>query len=150
MSLLVLAAIGRASTGAAQLTDRPFSASPDHPAVSYRGTPASDRVAELNQKLRDGRVRLTYDGSTGYLRSALDALSIPVESQMVVFSRTSLQSRLISPANPRTLFFNDSVVVGWVRGGIVEVASQDPRQGVIFYTLAQSPAETPSFVRRDS
>jgi hypothetical protein len=37
--------------------------------------------------------------------------------------------------NPRALFFNDTVAVGWVRGGFIELASQDPRNGVIFYAL---------------
>jgi hypothetical protein len=79
----------------------------------------------------------------------LEALHIPIESQMAVFSKTSVQSRLIDPHNPRTLFFNDSAVVGWVRGGFVEVAAQDPQQGVIFYTLAQMAVGKPQFTRRD-
>src|SRR5207253_10099907 len=70
--------------------------------------------------------------SSDLLRSALDALRVPIESQMVVFSKTSVQAQRINPQNPRTLFFNDSVVIGWVRGGFIEVAAQDPRQGVIF------------------
>jgi len=36
------------------------------------------------------------------------------------------------------LYFNDVVSVGWVCGGFIELASQDPRQGVIFYTLDAS------------
>ena len=32
------------------------------------------------------------------------------------------------------MFFNDSVSVGWVRGGeVLEFAAQDPRPGTIFY-----------------
>jgi hypothetical protein len=54
-----------------------------------------------------------------------------------------VQSRRINPKNPRTLFFNDAVVVGWVRGGFIELAAQDPQQGVIFYTLEQSPKLLP-------
>jgi hypothetical protein len=38
------------------------------------------------------------------------------------------------------LFFNDAVIVGWVRGGFVELASQDPRLGMVFYRLDQKPA----------
>jgi len=41
------------------------------------------------------------------------------------------------------------VAVGWVRGGFIELASQDPRQGVVFYTLDQSFLGPPSFVRAD-
>ena len=67
----------------------------------------------------------------------LQALNVPIESQMAVFSKTSLQSQRIEPANPRTIFFNDSVAVAWVRGGFIELAALDPEQGVIFYTLEQ-------------
>src|SRR2546429_4991750 len=49
----------------------------------------------------------------------------------------------------RSLFFNDSVVIGWVRGGFIEVAAQDPRQGVIFYVLDQTPVEKPQFMRHN-
>ena len=65
----------------------------------------------------------------------LAALHVPVESQIVTFAKNSLQSARITPQNPRTLFFNDSVAVGWVQGGLIELAAVDPQQGVIFYTL---------------
>ena len=71
----------------------------------------------------------------------LKALHIPVESQMAVFSKTSIQSLRIEPSNPRMLYFNDSVVVGWVRGGFIEIAAQDPERGIQFYTLQQRPDE---------
>ena len=73
------------------------------------------------------------------MRSVLDALHVPVESQIAVFSKTSLQSPLIEPSNPRTIFFNDSVAVGWMKGGFIEIAALDPRQGVQFYTLQPRP-----------
>jgi hypothetical protein len=69
------------------------------------------------------------------LRSVLDAPHVPVESQIAVFSKTSLQAPLIEPNNPRTIFFNLSVAVGWMKGGFIELAALDPRQGVQFYTL---------------
>lgn len=137
-----------------------FDGMPDHPAIQYATQPVKDPVAELNRGIQDGKVQLKFDGAQGYLRSVLAALNVPIESQMVVFSKTSVQRDRIGPRNPRTLFFNDSVVVGWVRGGFIELAAEDPRQGVIFYTLDQSfsayrertmklPLE-PLFIRRDS
>ena len=70
---------------------------------------------------------------------------------MLVYSKTSVQAHLINPHNPRALYFNDSVVVGWVRGGdFLEFAAQDPEQGVIFYMLPQRPAGTPALVRKNS
>jgi hypothetical protein len=118
-----------------------------HPAIQYEG-PASDPVAELSQAMKDGKVSLRSDGTSGYLRSVLDALHVPVESQIVVFNPDSVQMRRIKPYNPRSLFFNDRVAVGWVRGGFIELAAQDPRQGVVFYTLEQGLSLPPQFVRR--
>jgi len=141
------------AVGAAALAldlERPFSGDLDHPAIQYATRPEQNAVSELNARLRDGSVRLSFDGTPGYLRSVLAALRIPIESQLVVFSKTSLQQRIISASNPRSLFFNDSVAVGWVPGEpFVEVAAQDAAQGVIFYTLDQRPSDRPVFVRRD-
>jgi hypothetical protein len=66
-----------------------------------------------------------------------------------VFSKTSLQADLIEPRNPRTIFFNDSVSVAWMRGGFIEIAAHDPEQGMIFYTMQQRPQRNPEFQRRD-
>ncbi len=127
-----------------------FNAALDHPAIQYDTRPANDPVAALNRNIQEGKVQLRFEGPSGYLRSVLDALRIPVESQLVVFSKTSLQAPIITPTNPRSLFFNDSVAAGWVRGEpFVELAAEDPRQGVIFYTLDQLPAAKPVFERQD-
>ena len=114
-------------------------------------TPATDAVAALNAKLQDGSASLAFDPANGYLRSVLDALEVPVESQTLVFSQTSFQAPLINIHNPRAVYFNDTVAVGWVRGGrILEIAAQDPRQGVIFYALEQKPSRArPRFVRNN-
>jgi hypothetical protein len=72
---------------------------------------------------------------------------VPVESQLAVFSKTSVQARIISPLNPRTLFFNDRVVVGWPRGGFIEAAALDPQLGVVFYNLNQQASASPRFAR---
>jgi hypothetical protein len=120
----------------------------NHPAIHYFG-PANDRVAKLNARLSDGAVKLAYAGRGGYLKSILDALEVPVESQLLVQSKTSLQADLISPTNPRSIFFNDSVAVAWMYGGFIEVASQDPENGVYFYTMQQDRTGPPRFQRND-
>jgi len=122
---------------------------PDDPTIGYSTRSTNDPVAILNRDIEARKVHLEFDGEKGYLKSVLNALHIPLESQMAVFSKTSVQAQRINPQNPRTLFFNESVVVGWVRGGFVEVAAQDPRQGVIFYVLDQTPVEKPQFARRN-
>jgi hypothetical protein len=127
----------------AQLTD---AIEPGHPAIGYPGT-SSDRVAQLNRRLQAGDVRLEFDERTGYLRSLLAALDIPIDSQVALFSGTSLQARLVNAKNPRTIFFNDSTAVAWMAGGFIEAASLDPRQGAMFYLLPQAPAAAPQLAR---
>src|SRR5438876_9896016 len=78
--------------------------------------PAAARISALSRQIEAGDVRLTFDPDNGYLRSLLTALRVPLESQVVVFSQTSMQFDLISPRNPRAVFFGDEVAVGWVRG----------------------------------
>ena len=120
----------------------------NHSAINYFG-PANDPVANLNARLADGSVTLAYSDRAGYLKAVLDALKIPVESQVLVQSKTSLQADLISPTNPRSIFFNDSVAVAWMYGGFIEVASLDPTRGMIFYTMQQDRGRAPSFDRND-
>ena len=79
-----------------------------------------------------------FDDKTGYLKSVLDLLNVPVESQMLVFSQTSVQGDDINYLNPRALFFNDSVAIGWVRGTTVleAMALERCRQFVFSSTAA--------------
>jgi len=115
-----------------------FKGSSDDPAIRYSTTALNNAVIDVNKRLQDGSVQLTFEGRSGFLRSALEALRIPVDSQLLVFSRTSLQGKRISEQNPRALFFNDRVALGWVRGGdVLEVAAHDESAGVVFYTLEQ-------------
>ncbi len=125
-----------------------FLGSPDDPAIAYSTAPVSNVVDDLNRRLDDGSARLTFDGRSGYLASALDALALPADSQLLLFSKASLQGRLIGSDNPRALFFNDRLALGWVRDGdLLEVAAHDARAGVVFYTLEQRPTERPAFTR---
>ena len=104
---------------------------PSHSAIQY-SRPANDPVGVLLRR-PEAVSRLTSEGPSGHLRSILGALDIPVSSQIMVFSKGSVQSAIIGADNPRALYFNDSVVVGWVRRGFVEIAAQDPEQGTVFY-----------------
>ncbi len=123
----------------------------EHDAIQYTSRPVSDSVAKLQQSISNKEIDLEFDQKTGYLPSVLKALGIAPESQVLVFSRTSFQATRIAPRMPRALYFNDRVSVGWVRGGdVLEVASLDPKQGIIFYTLDQEKTSKPRFERRDS
>lgn len=147
MRLAVLL-IACTAVGLADLTGV-FTGSLDHPAIEYATRPVRDPVAALSRKL-DAGLTLAYEPRHGYLRAILEALAIPVESQITVFAKSSFQQHLISPQNQRAIYFNDSVAVGWVRGGpSIEIASVDPRQGTIFYTLNQKPGGRALLARRD-
>jgi len=121
----------------------------DAPPINYSKSKPADRVADLDARLASGRAALSFDESHGYLQSVLKELEIPVSSQALVFSKTSFQRQWITPKSPRALYFNDDVYIGWVRGGeVIEVASQDPRLGTVFYTLPQDPERSPRFLRQ--
>lgn len=120
------------------------------PAIGYFTTPPSDPVARLKQRVDAGELQLTFDPAQGYLRPVLEALKLSIDSQILIYSKTSVQSVRINPRNPRALYFDDAVAVGYIRGAdYLEFASQDPRQGTIFYTLDQKPAARPTIARRD-
>lgn len=112
----------------------------DHPAIQYTTRKLDDPGARLNFRIQYGETHLKFSGPQGYLRSLLNELHVPIDSQIVVFSKTSFQGERITPDNPRSLYFNDSTVIGWVHGGpVIEVAAEDPKQGMIFYKMAQKP-----------
>lgn len=99
----------------------------------YWKRPLKDPFTKFMGEVESGRVKLDGSGELPYLLSVLKALNVPVTSQMLVFSNTSLQLRLISPRNPRALFFNEDVYVGYIPGGRIEIVSLDPEVGGIFY-----------------
>jgi hypothetical protein len=153
MNRLVMTAavawLGAVAMMDAQLTLSP-SAMRAHPNINYLNGPTTDSVARLNEKLKSGAVTLRAEPTSGYLRSVLEALEVPIESQILVFSKTSFQAPKIGPGNPRAIFFNDHVSVGWVRNGdVLEFAAHDATQGTVFYTLAQ-PGTGPAEFRRNN
>jgi hypothetical protein len=125
-----------------------FVASRNHPAIDYTNGELADPVSLLSRRVAAGTETLAFDPVNGYLPAILKALNVPVESQMLVFSQTSFQGPLINIHNPRALYFNDTVSVGWVRGGpLLEIAAQDPVRGVVFYAVDQSQGGKPVFTR---
>ncbi len=119
--------------------------------IFYNRPGERDPIARLQKRVDAGEVRLNFDtGGHGYLRSLLAALKVTVTSQMLVFSKTSLQLHKIAPDTPRALYFNDDVYVGFVqRGDVLELSAVDPERGAIFYTLEQREESRPRFRRQD-
>lgn len=120
----------------------------EQPPIDYLNAPVNDPVTQLAGRIATGTTRLDFDDQQGYLLAVLKELDIPISSQTLVFSKTSLQLQRISPRRPRALYFNDDVYVGFCQNGdVLEFAATDPMQGAIFYTLDQSKADSPDFVR---
>jgi hypothetical protein len=121
----------------------------ERPGIAYSTSAPADAVANLQRQIDAGAVTLEFDGQHGYLSSVLRALKVPVSSQGLVFSKTSLQLDRIAPWTPRAVYFNDDVYVGWVQNGpIMEVATADPKLGAVFYTLNQRQTAHPVFERQ--
>lgn len=121
----------------------------DGPPIGYSTRDASDPVARLDGTLADAAAGAQpYDAQFGYLPRVLELLRVPVSSQMLVFSKTSVQRRSIDPSNPRALYFSDEVYVGFIPGASeIEIAAVDPDLGTVFYTVHQDREEPLRFKR---
>ena len=110
-----------------------------------------DPVARLQKQLDKGETTLEYrTDSFGYLPSLLDHLGVNIDSQVLVFSKTSFQSDLIGPKTPRALYFKDNVYIGYVqKGPVLEFIGVDPAQHINFYTLDIGKTDKPHFDRQD-
>jgi len=110
---------------------------------------SNDAIARLGRQMTGGEVALDYREGAGYLPSLLERLGINIDSQVLVFSKTSFQHAFINPKNPRALYFNDNVSVGTVPGGSVyEMMALEPSRGLAFYSLDVRQADHPVFQRR--
>ncbi|GAC1305367.1 MAG: hypothetical protein NVSMB10_09220 [Steroidobacteraceae bacterium] len=118
----------------------------DRPAQDRAAAPLpgeSGPVSALRTHLAVGDIRLTYEGTQGYLTSLLRSLHVPVSSQTLVFSKTSSQVDLISPKTPRAIYFSDDVYVAWVPSSdVVELSEVDPIRGAVFYTVDENNGDT--------
>ena len=141
-ALLVASACAEDFQGSAQKLEY------DETPIFYTKAEPDDPVARLQRKLDAGGAKLAWDDRFGYLPGVLGALGVPPSSQMLVFSKTSLQRKLISPENPRAIYFNDDVYVAYIPGApLMEISSADPKHGGMFYSLEQEKVRKPKFER---
>jgi hypothetical protein len=103
----------------------------EYPTIPYSTGRRTDVVAKLAERIERGEVQLQYQAARGYLDSLLAALDIDAATQTLVFSQTSLQSRLIRPSTPRAIYFNDDVYVAYVQNAPIEIASSIQRDRVL-------------------
>ena len=112
--------------------------------IHYSTATPRNAVTRLQERLAEGKSTLDFEPGRGYLRSVLRELDVPESSQVLVFSKTSLQRDRISPRTPRAIYFNDDVMVGFcLRGEVMEISAADDEIGTAFYTLDQSREEKP-------
>jgi hypothetical protein len=117
--------------------------------IRYSTAAPRNAVSALQERLAQGTAKLTYEKAHGYLRSLLRALDVPESSQVLVYSKTSLQRERISPSTPRAVYFNDEVMLGFCnRGRVMEISAADEALGTAFYTIKQTRAEKPVIERQ--
>lgn len=144
VSLLRLSLLGTDFQGATHLM--PF----DEDTINYSKMSANSVIEKLQKRIDQGEVKFNFDNQWGYLEPLLRELKIIPSSQILTFAKTSLQRERINPNNPRSLYFNDRVYIGYIPGApVLEVAVADPKLGGVFYTLEQKEVPAPKFARND-
>ncbi len=103
------------------------------PAHEYHTRLLNDPFTRLKEDFESGKRELDNSSGKAFIASLLEHLDVPASSQLLIFSRTSLQTRRISGSNPRAVYFNENVYVGYIPGGSVEIISLDPEFGGVFY-----------------
>lgn len=120
----------------------------EYPGVAYSESATENRVYRLQKALESGEVKLEWEPRNGYLLSLLKALEIGLDSQTLVFSRTSLQIEHISPQTPRAVYFNDDTYVGFVQNSVlIELTAMDADKGAVFYGIENRREYEPEFFR---
>ena len=149
-SLIAALCLGFAPTRASDFQGATHLVPLDEDIIDYAKAEPDSAISRLQKKLESDAATLTWDEKFGYLPSLLTALEVPASSQMLVFSKTSLQRERISPDNPRAIYFNDDVYIGWIPGApLIELSVADPKMGGVFYTIEQKKFERPEFKRTD-
>ncbi len=121
----------------------------EQPPIEYSRSTPDNRVSDLQKSIERQEATLQHDAQFGYLRDLLKHLEIRDDSQMLVFSKTSMQRDRISPRRPRAIYFNDDSYVGYcLNGDVIEISTMDPKLGIIFYTIDQRNLEAPTITRQ--
>ena len=123
------------------------------PPHNYWKASPQDPATLLHRKLEAKTQTLAADADPKtFLRAYLDALQVPVSSQVLVFSKSSLQRTFVHGHNPRAMYFNEDTYVGWMPGGLIEVTGIDPVLGGVFYifNVPDKKETVPVFERRES
>ncbi|MCP5145655.1 MAG: hypothetical protein H6978_12680 [Gammaproteobacteria bacterium] len=122
----------------------------EYPALQYASEATANPVHALQQRLSAGDLTLEFNPVRGYLDAVLAALDISPASQVLVFSRTSLQNGRIRASTPRAIYFNDETYVAWVQeSDLLEIATMDAELGPVFYTLPMAEGSVAPFEKHN-
>ena len=118
------------------------------PPHNYWEGELNDPMSLLLKKVESGETKFDKVLGLPLVEDLLKALKISKDSQILVFSKTSLQRAAVSASNPRAIYFNEDVYLGWMPDGRIEIASADPEKGFMFFF--QRPLKdkrSPLFIR---
>lgn len=120
----------------------------DYPDLGYAAAPPDNAISRLQARLDAGKLTLPEHPVRGYLDALLKELGIDASSQMLIYSKTSLQTDLIDVETPRAVYFNDHTYIGYVHDTkLIEITTIDPKLGVLFYALPIHTNKPAAFVR---
>jgi hypothetical protein len=141
----LIAALTFVAVPAVAMTDDDFERAP----INYSKATPNNLISRTQASIDAGKLRLSFQKEHGYLPALLKVLQVPESSQMLVFSKTSLQRQRISPKSPRAIYFSDNIYIGSCQfGQVLEISAVDPQLGAVFYTLDQQETNRPKFVRQ--
>jgi hypothetical protein len=122
----------------------------DEAPISYRAVAPSDRVAKLLQRMASGEADVKGATALESLGKLLKEMQVPQSSQVLVFSKTSLQRHRIAPKTPRAIYFSDDCYVGYCEGSeVMEISTVDPQLGAVFYTAERHEDGSLEVVRQN-
>ncbi len=144
---VALSAIFLGSSWAEESKAKRFS----EPPHNYFTRQPRDAFSVWSERFQKGEEKLDLSSERARLGSLLKALDVPETSQLLVYSATSLQAGLIRPSNPRALYFNEEVYIGYVPGGKLEIAAIDPELGPVFsiFNTAFTSSPAPEITRTE-
>jgi len=106
--------------------------------VDYSSAKIDDAITQAVARHGELLKSAKPESRSGYLKAVLQILNVPVESQLLVFSKTARVQPPVGPKSPRAIYFNDDVTVGWTpTSRELEIAAIDPVKGAIFYGVKQ-------------
>ena len=136
-------------TASSALAQRP--AEYELPPTYYSKTEPNNLITRLQERLDAGDLQIVGTHEKETLQRCLEVLGVSADTQVLVFSKTSLQRNRIHPTSPRALYFSDDTYVGWVPGGVLEIAITDPQLALVFYRFdLRHSSRVPRFHRDNS